>query len=331
MKKIADDIKNGTFSKAYLLYGEETYLRTRYRDMLCDAIAPSSDTMNRTVFSGDKTDAAELMDLGDTFPMFADKRLIIVKDSGFFKKGSRELADYIREMPDYLYFVFSEDEVDKKTTLYKALQKEGYVCEFKKYNKNKKNDAAYLENFALKLFAKAGKKIRKSSMALFIDRVGDDMNTIANEAGKLISFCHGREEITKADIEAVTTERIDTKVYNISDKASAGDIAGTLEVYRDLIAMNEAPMRILAALTGQFQQLIMIRAMSEEGSSTFDIASEIGRPEFAVRKMLPLARRSTMEELVGRMRMCVETDESIKTGLIDDSTGLEVLLAELCR
>ena len=331
MKKIADDIKNGTFSKAYLLYGEETYLRSRYRDMLCDAIVPSSDTMNRTVFAGDKTDAGEIMRLGDTYPLFSERRLIIVKDSGFFKKGNKELADYIKDMPDYLYIVFSEDEVDKKTTIAKAVQSEGYICEFKKYSKTKKNDAAYLGNFALRLFAKAGKKIRKSTMEFFIDRVGDEMNTIANEAEKLISYCRGREEITKADIETVTTERIDTKVYAISDKVSSKDIAGTFSVYRDLTAMNEAPMRILSVLTGQFQQLVMIKAMSEEGRNTYDIASEIGRPEFAVRKMMPLVRADSMEKLILRMRMCVETEENIKTGLIDDRTGLEVLLAELCR
>ena len=34
LQQLLEDIKNGSFARVYLLYGEETYLRLQYRDKL---------------------------------------------------------------------------------------------------------------------------------------------------------------------------------------------------------------------------------------------------------------------------------------------------------
>ena len=47
---LAEDIKNGSFKSSYLLYGEEAYLRTQYKNRLKNALADPSDTMNFSRF-----------------------------------------------------------------------------------------------------------------------------------------------------------------------------------------------------------------------------------------------------------------------------------------
>ena len=332
MKRITEDIKNNTFSKVYLLYGEETYLKLRYRNMLCDAMLPESDTMNRISFSGNKTDPSEIISYGNTFPMFAERRLIIMEDTGFFKNSPKELAEYIADMPEYLHFVFVESEVDKKTALYKAVHKYGTDTEFVRFNKGRKQDRDYLGAFALRKIASAGKKIRKSNMELLIDRAGDDMNMLSNETEKLISYCLEREEITKDDIEKITTGRIDTKVYEISDSVSRKDAAGSIRIYSDIMSENESPMRVLAVLAGQYHMLLMVKALSEEEHMRDDeIASEIGRPPFVVRKLKGTASRYTSKELKGILEKCVEAEERIKTGFMEEGVSVETLIMELCR
>ena len=67
MKKIEADIKNETFERVYLLYGEETYLRDSCRRRLTDAVAASSDSMNRTIYDGRDIRESEVIDQAEAY------------------------------------------------------------------------------------------------------------------------------------------------------------------------------------------------------------------------------------------------------------------------
>lgn len=123
MKTIDNDIKTGQFKQIYLLYGEEQYLIRQYRDKLKHALAADDDTMNFSAFSGSDINQKEIIDLAETLPFFADRRLILIEDSGLFKKSAEELADYMSSIPETTYFVFAEKEIDKKTKMYKQVKK----------------------------------------------------------------------------------------------------------------------------------------------------------------------------------------------------------------
>ena len=118
MGVIQDDIKNGTFKRVYLIWGEEDYLRDHYKKALADAVVPPGDIMNRSVFAGKEADEEKIMALSETLPFMSEKRLILVEDSGFFKNGAgEEFTDYLEHIPEETVLVFSEGEVDKKRKL----------------------------------------------------------------------------------------------------------------------------------------------------------------------------------------------------------------------
>lgn len=131
MKTIDNDIKTGQFKQIYLLYGEEQYLIRQYRDKLKHALAADDDTMNFSAFSGSDINQKEIIDLAETLPFFADRRLILIEDSGLFKKSAEELADYMSSIPETTYFVFAEKEIDKKTKMYKQVKKNGSIVDFR--------------------------------------------------------------------------------------------------------------------------------------------------------------------------------------------------------
>ena len=106
MKTIDNDIKLGQLKKAYLLYGQERYLIRQYREKLKNAIVSPDDTMNFTGFEGADINVKEIIDLAETMPFFAERRLILLEDSKLFKKGGDELGDYLAELPEATYFVF---------------------------------------------------------------------------------------------------------------------------------------------------------------------------------------------------------------------------------
>ena len=129
MKSLNEDMKTGNFRPVYLMYGDEAYLKNQYKNRLRKAILQSDDTINFTSYEGRGTDVKQLIDQAETMPFFADHRVIQVENSGFFKNACPELADYLPQMPQETVLVFVENEVDKRSRLYKAVKSVGRVVE----------------------------------------------------------------------------------------------------------------------------------------------------------------------------------------------------------
>ena len=94
MKSLNEDLKTGQFKQVYLLYGEESYLKKQYKDRLSKAMLPEGDTMNYAYYEGKGTDVKQVIDLAETLPLFAPRRLIVMEDTGIFKSASPELSEY---------------------------------------------------------------------------------------------------------------------------------------------------------------------------------------------------------------------------------------------
>mgnify|MGYP000609297008 CR=1 FL=1 len=114
MKNLNADLKNGTFLQVYLLTGEEAYLKNRYKKRLRAAIVGEDDLMNFTAYTGKGIDIRQVIETAETMPFFAERRLIQIEDSGFFKNACPELAEYLPTMPKETYMVFVEQEIDKR-------------------------------------------------------------------------------------------------------------------------------------------------------------------------------------------------------------------------
>lgn len=106
MKSLQEDIKTGNFKQIYLLFGEEAYLRQQYKEKLVKALNPNEDTMNFSRYEGKGIEVKEIIDLCETMPFFADRRVILIENSGFFKNKCEDLAEYLKELPDYAVLLF---------------------------------------------------------------------------------------------------------------------------------------------------------------------------------------------------------------------------------
>ena len=247
MKMLAEDIKNGSFKTSYLLYGEEAYLRSQYKNKLKEALVNPDDTMNFSRFEGKGTDPAEIISLADTLPFFADRRLILIEDSGFFKNKCDELADYIPKLPDTTCLLFVETEVDKRSRLYKAVQKYGRTTEFQL------QDERTLMRWILGTLKKENKKITEDTLRSFLARTGSDMENIHMELEKLLSYTIGRDVITAEDVEAICTMQITGQIFEMIRAIAEKKQRQALDLYYDLLALKEPPMRILFLIARQFK------------------------------------------------------------------------------
>ena len=259
VKNLQEDIKTGKFKNAYLLFGEEAYLKIQYKEKLIHALNPDDDTMNFTKYEGKGIEVREMIDLCETMPFFADHRVVLVENSGFFKNKCDELADYMKTLPDYLRLVFVEEEVDKRSRMYKAVKNCGRIVEFAK------QDEKTLMRWAAGILAREGRKITTRDMELFLTKTGTDMGNIRMELEKLITYTMGQDIVTREDIEEICTTRTENKIFDMVRAVTERNQRRALDLYNDLLTLREPPMRILFLLSKQFRQMCLAKKWQGKG------------------------------------------------------------------
>ena len=158
MEKLRQDIRANQFERVYLLYGEERYLVQMYKNQLKKAII-GDDTMNLNQYTG----------------------------KGLFKSSDEQWSNLVKTIPDSCHVLFVEQEVDKRSRMYKAVKECGYCAEMTHPSMQQRTQ------WILKGFGRYGLKITQSALDSFLEKTGDDMENIRNEMEKLASFCMGKE------------------------------------------------------------------------------------------------------------------------------------------
>ncbi len=319
MKVITKDIQNHQFKPVYLLSGEETYLTRQFCERLAEAIA-GDDSMNVNRFQEKNPDIREIISLADTMPFFAESRLIIIENSGFFKRDSSELADYLSQMPESTHIIFREDEIDKRNRLFKKVKELGYFAEMKRQTE------AELERWILTILKKEQINLTRSTMSYLLETIGTDMNVIRNELDKLIAYLGDKKVLEPADIDKICSRQISGQIFEMIDAMSSKNRKKAFQLYYDLIALKEPPMRILFLITRQYLQLYQIKEMQKQGLSGQALTAASGLSSYAIRKVSQRASRFSSEELKHCIEECAQMDEQIKTGLIRDSIAVELLI-----
>lgn len=324
MKTINEHIKSQEFKQVYLLYGEETYLVKQYKDRLKNAII-GDDTMNYGYFEGNKIDAKELIALANTMPFFAERRLIVIQDSGFLKSASEGIAELIKEMPEYLYILFVESDIDKRNRVYKAIVEKGYACEMK-YQSD-----SVLMKWIGNLIAAEKKTIQREAMQELIGKTGVSMETIRMEVEKLLCYCMDKEEITAQDVDGICTTQVQNKIFDMITAIAQKNQRVALDLYNDLLVLREPPMRILYLISQQFNKMLQVKELAANQINSATIAKELGIPAFLVGKYLAQAKSFTKEQLLESLEYFAAREQDVKTGKLGDALAVELIIVKYSK
>lgn len=321
MQTITEQLKTGEFSRYHLIYGEERYMVRYYKKCLKDKLSNPDDEMNCTVFQGEKTEASAIAEAGQVLPFFAPQRLIIVQDSGFFKKAS-DMADYMDALPETTYLVFLEHEVDKRNRLYKWMNKNGCVTECKPQNASK------IGTWIASYGKRAGKVFSKEAIQLLVERVGTDMDLLSGEIEKLIGYTGARAQIGVSDVEAVSSGVTVSKIFDMIDAVAQGERERALRLYDDLLANREAPMSILYLFTRHINILLQVKELTALGLSSGELAKRIGIPPFTVSKYGRQAKLFKRGKLLQMLEDRADYEERFKSGRLTDQLAVELFLIQ---
>lgn len=321
MDRIREDIRNNSLQRFYLLYGEEDFLKNLYREKLTAAICPDKEGINYNSYTGKDISLNEVISVSETLPFFADRRLIVINNSEWFK-NTNQVADYLKDAPETSYFIFVESIADKRKSLYKFVSENGYCCEIgvQKIDYIKRSVAAALKHRKL--------LITESVCDYFVTKVGTDMGRVNSELDKLTAYCLEQKEVTKEDVDTICTEIPDGKIYRMIDSMMLGDSTRALELYYELVLAHEEPRSIFTRLIFSYYNFYQTLLLASEGQNKAYIVKLTGIRDFMVDKYLRLRRSVTIDKLRQIVEEGLDMDRRIKSGELNDRFAIEIFVVK---
>ena len=332
LKKLKKDLSAGTPGRLYLFHGEETYLRDHYLGRLREQLLSGGmGEFNLHQLQGKDMSPHALEEAVDCLPMMGERTLVQVTDFDLFKAGEKDREEYIRifsQLPDYVCLVFIYDVVpykgDARTKLAAALKEYGTVVDFARQGQDD------LVNWVIRRFKAMGKEIDTNTAFELLFLCGDLMNSLIGEIEKIGAYARG-PRITRQDIEAVATPRLDAVVYRMTDAIGEKNFDKAASVLGELLQMQEPPVKILWSLGRNLRQLYSARLALEGGRGNGWLISLWGLRPFQADKLTRSARRFTLDWCRRAVVRCGQTDLAMKSTGQDGKELLTTLLLELAN
>lgn len=321
MLRIEDELKRNQLSRFQLIYGEERYMVRYYKNMLIQKLSQPDDEMNRTFFRDNSTEPSQIAEAAQVLPFFAEHRLLVVEDSGFFKTSS-DMTDYMETFPETTYIVFVEREIDKRNRLFKWIGKNGCVTEC--VRQQEKMLKQWMAGYA----KKAGKSISVKSVERLIERVGTDMEMLSNELEKCIGYVGDRTAIEVSDVDAISSGVTVSKLFDMIDAVALGEKDRALRLYDDLLANKESPMSILYMFSRHIIILLQMKECGNLGLSQSETAKKCGVPPFTVSKYARQAALFKRSKLLAMLETRLKYEEKFKSGRLSDQLAVELFLIQ---
>ncbi|MDE5864636.1 MAG: DNA polymerase III subunit delta, partial [Lachnospiraceae bacterium] len=274
MKEINRQIEENEIKQFYLLSGSEDYLKLQYRDKLVKVLADPEDNMNYNYFEGNRVDLQGVLDLGETLPFFAERRVIVWENSGLFKKTPDKLEDRLAVFPDSTYVIFVEKDIDGRNRLYKWIGENGYIADLST------PDEKMLSQWVRSLCKEEGKQINEEAVTYFLEHMGSDMLMLRNELEKLFGYKQDSDTIRIEDIREICVSQAQDTLFKMLDEVGNHNQEKALLLYHDLLALREPALLILAQLTKHLRTLMQISAMKDEGKDNRSLAAACGIPVY---------------------------------------------------
>lgn len=371
MERLKQDIKTGQFNRLYVLCGDDDYFISVFKKRLREALIPEDDSMNLTEYSGKGLNVNEIMDTARTIPFLAERRVVIVSDSGLLapakrkkkdgdedtdlssdddlgtedaqpetsKKGSKKssgeygLKEFFAEIPETTTMIFCEEKVERTSAIFKAAQKYGYIATFNRVGEKDDYGLSRIQGYVAAKLKRDNMNITNGAYRQLIERTGTDLRVIFTELEKLTCFALDKGVITEEDVSMLIPEKIEDRVYLLTEAMTNHNQKKALDLYYDLCQIkNEKPVAILAAIYSQYHKLYLVKKLSAEGVDYKEIMKYISKKapsEYAYNQILRLAGKYTYDQLKTAMQMCQDYDKAFRTGKMKDNVAVEMVIVAM--
>ncbi len=302
----------------YLLYGTKEFgIEEEIK-----TLSKNIDEMNISKYDLNNDMLSLALEDAKTMSLFGDKKIVIIDNANMFtgitSKDSEKIEDYLNHINEntILIFVVHNDKLDSRKKITKLIKEKGKIKEF--------NDELDSTNLVRRLFKDYN--IEYSTIKLLVDRVGNNPLILQNEINKIKIYKENDKTITDEDILNLTVKIIEIDIFKLIDYIVKKDKEKALELYYEMLKMNEEPIKIVVILANQFRIMYQSKELLKKGYSEKDIANILKIHPYRVKLAIQNSRNYSSETLLKYLNNLANIDIGIKTGNLNKDLALELFI-----
>jgi DNA polymerase III subunit delta len=326
-EELSRSITKGEISPLYYFYGEEPYLLDREVSRLLSLlVAPEYRDFNLNVFYGNECRGEDVADAAQTLPFFADRRLVLVRNASALSAGAFELlVPYVQNPSPATCLLFVGDKIDLRRKFFVEMKKHGELVEFRRLYENQLNSFVRSEARLL------GKDIEGAAADYLVYLVGNNLQELVSQIGKLVDFSGNAASITVAAVKEMASDTRADSVFDLANAAADRDCPRALRSLHTLLRDGQQPVQILFMLARHFRQVWVAGDLSAKKVSQQEMGRVLGmKSSFFLPGLVKQGRNFSSERMREIFSRLWEADQALKSVRVKPSVILERLVLDIC-
>lgn len=268
LKTLRDALKRGTFDGAYYICGEDEFQKEdAMKQLIGAAMEPAMRDFNMEVKQASELDAKSLDATLSALPMLADRRVVVIRDAGSFKKDPRKVLDryLVKPSPDVMVILVESPGAKADKDLLRTTTS----MEFQPLTADR--IPRWIAHYASTHF---GMKVAPEAAELLQSAMGTDLHGLVAELDKLASYANGRD-IQESDVSAIVGVRRGETMADFFDQVAMRNVSRALELIPHVLSQPKtSAVQLVMALATQTIALSWGKAKRAEGLSQGRLQSE---------------------------------------------------------
>jgi DNA polymerase-3 subunit delta len=323
-KLLLKEIRNKKFEKIYFLHGEEPYFIDVLTKAIQDnALEESERDFNQSILYGKDAEVLSLISELKSYPMMAERRLVILKEAQYFK-AIEQLESYLENPANSTIFVicYKYKTFDaRKKTLKNAL-KNGVVF------KSEKVKEYQLAEWIQQYIKTTGYELTSKACMLLIESLGNDLGRIVKELEKLAVLIEKGTIINENHIEENIGISKDYNVFELTNAVANKDNLKALKIvdYFDHNPKAADLVFVISNLFKFFSQIMRIHFLPNKSREA--VAKTLGVHPFVAGELTNAKNKYDPRKIAANIALIHEYDLKSK-GVGNTSTTQGELMREM--
>ncbi len=309
--------------RIYVFKGKNSYLVKQATQNKVDSLNVDPFNILRYDFLENKSD--DIIEELQTVAFFADLKIVILSHIEAFdqltESEQRDWDKYFKNPnPDVVLMIDLDTTLEISKQLDDLLHNYTYIEEIKDLEKEE------YPSFIVKRLKEEDYFMSLKAIEMLLERTNYEFNLIEQELNKLKIYKFDEKEINERDVLSLVPRNLEDNIFELTNSMISKQPAKTLEIYQDLLAQNEDPLRILNFIASKMRELFHARLLLQKGYGKDDIANHFGYSSGRTYYLLKNASSLSVVQLEEQLNRLSQLDYEIKSGQKDKKLGLELYL-----
>ncbi|MEZ4702313.1 MAG: DNA polymerase III subunit delta [Rhodothermales bacterium] len=323
--------RHRNFKPLYFIYGDERFLMDELqRQLIANSLEEHERAFNLDIVYGNDTDAPSVLALCASYPVMAERRVVIVREFDQLKESQRFAAYAEHPNPTAIVLLLCGKKPNLSAHPYRGLKAHAEWAEIKPLYDNQ------MPGWLQKQVQARGYTITPEAVHMLADYIGVNLQAAVVEIDKLITYAGDRKAITGDDVVRASGQTREFNVFELQRAIGEYRYSDALRTAERLLrqASNQRgeALMIVSVLTSYFTKLWKLHGIQGRGITDKEIAARVGISPYFIKEYQQVIRHFNRYAVERAFASLLAADYELKGGSgRDERLVLALLMRRLAQ